>query len=152
MKKILEIDLVSVDSLFEKYNRRQISKELIDYMVNEADLLLREKVDLKIIINNQVKNDSDIIKIIKQKLLDEYDKTILKHQNNIIKQLIYFLIGITALFFSTLIQDTIFKEIVLIGGWVLIWYMVELELFSDMELRKRRRVIKRLLESEIKVK
>ena len=30
MKKILEIDLVSVDSLFEKYNRRQISKELID--------------------------------------------------------------------------------------------------------------------------
>ena len=135
MKKILEIDLVSVDSLFEKYNRRQISKELIDYMVN-----------------NQVKNDSDIIKIIKQKLLDEYDKTILKHQNNIIKQLIYFLIGITALFFSTLIQDTIFKEIVLIGGWVLIWYMVELELFSDMELRKRRRVIKRLLESEIKVK
>ena len=121
-------------------------------MVNEADLLLREKVDLKIIINNQVKNDSDIIKIIKQKLLDEYDKTILKHQNNIIKQLIYFLIGITALFFSTLIQDTIFKEIVLIGGWVLIWYMVELELFSDMELRKRRRVIKRLLESEIKVK
>ena len=68
---------------------------------------------------------------------------------NLFIQLVYLLIGILALIISVVIKDTIFKEIVLIGGWVLIWYMVEIGIFSNRDLRRKRRLLKRLLNGQI---
>ena len=41
------------------------------------------------------------------------------------------------------------KEIVLISGWVPLWEVIDVELFSDYEGRKKRRIITKLLNSEI---
>ena len=150
MKNEINIDLINEDNFFEKYNRKQISKELIDYMINEAESLPRNNKDITININNYL-NINNIEVNIRKKLSEEYNKTLIKYEHNFLIQIVYLIIGIIALFVSTLISDSIFKEIVLIGGWVLIWYMVELEIFSDMELRKRRKIIKKLLASTIKI-
>ena len=42
----------------------------------------------------------------------------------------------------------IFKEIILIGGWVLIWEMIELEIFSDVKEKRKRIILKKILNSE----
>lgn len=47
-----------------------------------------------------------------------------------------------------LINGKVFREVTLICGWVLIWATVELEIFSDIEGRK----IKKLLNSKIIIK
>lgn len=46
-------------------------------------------------------------------------------------------------------EDVIWKEVLLIGGWVPIWETIDIELFSDLEGRRKRIILKRLLESEI---
>ena len=64
-------------------------------------------------------------------------------------QLIYLIIGILSLVLSSLIKENIFKELILISGWVLIWSMIEIEIFSDTELKRKRKILKQLLNSEI---
>lgn len=147
MKRIIEIDLMEENDLFEKYNKRQVSNELIDYMIKEVGILNKNDV-IKIIVNNYL-TISNTKALIKNKLSDEYDKTILKNRHNVYIQLIYLIIGIIALFVSSLLKDTIFKELILIGGWVLIWSMIEIEIFSDTELKRKRKILKQLLDSEI---
>lgn len=137
MKRIIEIDLMEENDLFEKYNKRQVSNELIDYMIKEVGILNKNDV-IKIIVNNYL-TISNTKALIKNKLSDEYDKTILKNRHNVYIQLIYLIIGIIALFVSSLLKDTIFKELILIGGWVLIWSMIEIEIFSDTELKRKKK-------------
>jgi len=147
MKRIIEVDLIDEDSLFEKFNKRQISTELIDYIIKEVGIL-KQGDDIKIIINNYL-SISNTKNLIKNKISDEYSQTILKYQHNIYIQIIYLIIGIVSLVLSSLIKDNIFKELILIGGWVLIWSMIEIEIFSDTELKRKRKILKQLLNSEI---
>ena len=147
MKKIIEVDLIDEDSLFEKFNKRQVSNELIDYIIKEVGILKQNDV-ITIIINNYL-NISDTKILIKNKISDEYSQTIIKYQHNIYMQLIYLIIGILSLVLSSLIKENIFKELILISGWVLIWEMIEIEIFSDTELKRKRKILKQLLNSEI---
>ena len=103
---------------------------------------------LKIVINNSTSEKINCTKLIKDGLNNEYNKSLLKYHKTNIVQLIYLIIGIIALILSTLINGTIFKEIILIGAWVLIWEMIELELFSDTQEKKKRIILKKLLDSE----
>ena len=58
--------------------------------------------------------------------------------------------GVMFIFLSTKIDDsTIWKEVLVILGWVPIWEMMEVELFPDAAERKRRKAIKKLLKCEI---
>ena len=43
----------------------------------------------------------------------------------------------------------VWREILLISGWVPIWEMVKIELFPDVEGRIKRKIINKLLKSEI---
>lgn len=53
-------------------------------------------------------------------------------------------------FLSTKIQGSgMWKEILLITGWVPIWEMIEVELFPDAYGRRERKLINKLLKSEI---
>lgn len=147
MKRIIEVDLIDEESLFEKFNKRQVSNELIDYIIKEVGILKQSDV-ITIIVNNYL-SISDTKNLIKNKINDEYNKTILKYQHNIYIQLIYLIIGILSLVLSSIVKDNIFKELILIGGWVLIWSMIEIEIFSDTELKRKRKILKQLLNSEI---
>lgn len=146
MEKTIEIDIVNEDDLFEKYNKNKVSKDLINYII-ESIPRFKKKDILKIKINNRVKESC--IPFIIDGLKEEYQKSVNAHYYTNIVQTIYLLVGIIVLSISTIIEKVIFKEIVLIGGWVLIWSMVELELFSDTSGRRKRRILKKLLNSKI---
>lgn len=149
MEKIIEIDLLDTDYFFEMYNRKKVSRELINYLISEGqDLKKDEKV--KFIINDSMGENINCIKLIKEGLKQEYDICYKRHQNICIKQLIYLICGVDILFLSTLINSEIFREVVVIFGWVLLWSMFELEIFSDVDSKRRRIILKRLLAGEFK--
>lgn len=94
--------------------------------------------------------EQDCIKIITDELKQEYNKSLKLYHITNIRQLFLLLLGIFFLFLSTLIkEDVIWKEVLLIGGWVPIWETIDIELFSDLEGRRKRIILKKLLKSEI---
>ncbi len=149
MEKIIEIDLINKDDLVEKYNKKNVSTKLINYIIKEA-IFAKSYEKIQIIINKNCNIEDDAIQMIKKGLQEEYDRSIEKRNINNMKQLWLLALGIILLFLSTLIkQNNIWKEILLISGWVPIWEMVEVELFPDVEGRKKRKNIKKLLKSEM---
>ena len=148
MEKILEIDLVEENDLVEKYNRKVVSKELIKYMI-ESTPCFKRKDNIKIVINNGINNIDKCTPLIIEGLKKEYDNNIFKRRRNNLMQIALLFFGVIAIFISTLINLTIIKELVLIGGWVLIWEMVESEVFEDVSNRKKIMILRKLLDSEI---
>ena len=149
MKKVIEIDLNIKEDLLEKYNNKRISKDLIEYLISETNFI-NKKDNVVIQINNNIKTDIDIAKYLINGLKDEYESNIKSHLKNNIIQIILLFLGIFFLFLSTQINDNdIWKEILLIGGWVPIWEMIDLELFNDFRGHKRKRILQKLLDSEI---
>ena len=107
---------------------------------------------LSIGFNNltELKNNQ-YIPVMKKSLINEYNKCIREIDRNNIRQFIYVLIGILLLFISTIFgKNFIFEEIFLIGGWVLIWETIEIEMFADTELKKRKTILKKLINCELK--
>lgn len=148
MEKIIQIDLLSRDDLFEKYNKSVVSRDLIKYMIDKASSFKRDDT-IKIIINNQIKGQEDCLPIVIEGLKEEYNSNNFKYHRNNLRQMFFLIVGIVILFISTLIDVTIFKEVVLISGWVLIWEMVESEIFDDISNRKKKKILEKLLNSEI---
>lgn len=149
MEKIIEIDLLELDDLLERYNRKKVSLSLIEYIIKQTPNF-KKNDNLKIIINTKIK-DIDCVSLIKGGLKEEYNNNLKKHFYNDIIQIIYLIIGVAIIFIYTLLKQSIAKELVLISGWVFIWSVVELELFSDSESRKRRIILNKLLLSEFVV-
>ena len=104
--------------------------------------MLKDKI--KIIINKKCYLEEDSIKLIKEGLKEENQRSLRERDSNNVRQLFFFVLGVIFIFLSTLIKDeTIWKEILVITGWVPIWEMIEMELFPDAAGRKERRVIKK---------
>ena len=149
MEKIIEIDINNQNDLIHKYNNKKMSSEIIDYIIQEA-MKIKKNEKIKIVINNKCNVEKDITKMINDGLKEEYNKSKKEHRDNNIKQIIFLLLGIIFIFLSTTIEDgVIWKEILLITGWVPIWEMIDVELFSDAEGIRKRRVINKLLQSKI---
>ena len=76
--------------------------------------------------------------------IEEYDKSIEDRNRNNVKQLIFLFLGMLFIFIATSIESRgMWREIILITGWVPIWEMVKIELFSDVYGRRKRNIIKR---------
>ena len=109
MEKVIEIDLTCNDDLYEKYNRKIVSNDLVNYIITSA-YNTKKKDKIKIIINNSIGISS--VSLIKEGLKKEYEKSYLIYYKNNIVQIIYLLIGIIALFVSSIMDGNIFKEII----------------------------------------
>ena len=119
MEKIIEADILDLDDFFEKYNKELVSRDLINFILRNS------------------------FKV-------EYQKMVNEHFNNNKKQVIYFLIGVVMLVISRILNDrALIEELFLIGGWVLIWQTVEIEFFGDTLNHKKRKLLKKLITSEI---
>ena len=148
MEKTIEIDINYKSHLVDRYNDDKLSSDLLKYILKEA--LLAEKSDkIKIILNKKTDIDKNSVEILKQGLKEEYNISLNKHISNNKKQIGLLILGIIFIFLSTQIQELVWKEIVLIVGWVPIWEMIRIELFLDVEGRRKRKIIKKLLNSEI---
>ena len=149
MDKIIEININDKDDIFDKYNDKNISKEFIEYIIEKTKQIEINK-NIKFICINKCGIEKNIIELIKKELEKEYKISLKKRKKNNLKQIIFLLMGIIFLILSINIkEESIWKEISLITGWVHIWEMIELELFSDMDERIRRKNIQRMLKSEM---
>ena len=151
MLKIIDIDLLSKEDFLEKYNHTKIANDFLEYLIKEAKNISK-KDELVLNIKISFNNDLDIKEMLINALNKEYINTINDHYYNNLYQLLLFFIGIFFLSLSTFFEDSIlWKEILLIGGWVPIWEMIELELVNDVRGRKRKNIIKKLINSEINI-
>jgi len=146
MANIIEINITNKEDVYEKYNQKVASRDLINYLIDVTPKI--KKGNLKIIVNNTTK-ENDIAKLIKESLLKEYDECLQEHYHTNIVQFIYLVVGILILVLSTYITEDILKEVILIGGWVFIWALFELEIFNDVKSKYRRIKLKKLINSEI---
>lgn len=149
LQKIIDLDLLKVDYFLEKYNDKIISQELLEYLKNQA-MLINNKDTIKIIIHRKCHMKDDYIEILKNNLKSEYTYYRKRlHYNNII-QIIFFICGFILLLLSHGMKKIeVLEEVLLISGWVFIWEMIEMELFSDSKNIRHLRTLKKLLKSEI---
>lgn len=148
MEQIIEIDLTNRHNLIDKYNEKKVSHGLIEYIIKQAEETNLYN-DTKIIINKKCHIEEDCIKLIKEGLQEEYNRSLKKRDDNNIKQLVFLGLGILFIYLSTLIKNgNVWKEIILITGWVPIWKMIEVEILPDVAGRRKRKIIKKLLNSE----
>ena len=148
MERIIDIDLIDKYDFVEKYNEKNVSNELIKYIINEA-MYIPKKDKIVIEINKKFPSVKSCKTLIVDGLKREYNESIRLHKLIDIKQWIFFIWGIIALFLSTLFNNEIIEEILIIGAWVPLWEVIDLEVFADHDERKKRRVLKKLLKSEI---
>ena len=152
MENYIEINLVDKCDFIQKYNEKKVNIDVIEYILEQA-MLIGKKENIKIVINKKFEVEQDCAKMIKEGLTDEYYKSLKNHHIRDAKQVGFLILGIIFIFLSTLIEkQMLLKELLLITGWVPIWELVKIELISDMEGRKRRIIIKKLLNDEIIVK
>ena len=102
--------------------------------------------------NNTKYSDENVEKLIKNGLKFELQNSTKIRDLNNIKQVILVLIGILFLFLSTLINDAIFGEVLIVIGWFPIWETLDIEFFTDVKEKRKRSIINKLLESKIEFK
>ena len=147
MEKILEIDLDKKEDLFDCYNKKKVSKELIQYILDSTPKLKKGDT-LKVVINNGIKGNIKCAELIKKALDDSFIKNEYKSHTNNVKQLSFLIMGVIALCLSSIIKFDVLKEVVIIGAWVLLWDAVEIEIVDDIINKKKMIAIKKLLSSE----
>lgn len=149
MEKVIKIDLHNKYDLIDKYNEERISPQMLEYIIKQA-LLAKKNEKIKIIINNKCQIEKQCKELIIVGLDEKYQRSLEERDTNNKKQAFFFVLGLIFIFLSTLIEEeTIWKEILVITGWVPIWEMIEVELFPDAAGREERRVIEKILHGEI---
>ena len=144
MKSII-VNIRRERDLYEKYSN-EVSSELIKYLIDEA----RVKEDVEVVINTKL-DINNIDKLIKEGLENYYKDTriIDKFYDN--KQIILFIIGMFFLIFSTITKPEVVKEFILIIGWIAVWEVLDITINIDSKQKYNRKIIKKLLNCQIKV-
>lgn len=145
--KNIQVDITNIENLVETYNIYQINKDLLNYIIEKASSA-EDDQEINIIIQNSTEVDAK--KLILEGLEEALIKCKIRHNHINRMQLIYFLLGIISIFLTLFIHIDVIDEIILIGGWVFVWSAIELEITSDFNELRRRKIIKRLLNSNIK--
>ena len=125
------LNINNESDLYEKYSNN-LSRELINYLIRKSKY---SKGNIKIVVDTKL-DIKNIDKILKDGL-NEYFNYIKKvDESHNIKQLLLLFIGILFLVFSTVFNDQVIKEIIIITGWFSIWEVVNISLNIDSELNK----------------
>lgn len=147
MEREIIIDINNHYELVEKYNDNKISQDMIRYIIKEA-MLIKSYDSIKLIINKKFNIEKNVTEMIKVGLKEEYQRNLEQYQLNNKRQLFFLCLGFILIFMALMIpQRNVFKEILLISGWVPIWEIMELELYPDAYSRKKRKTIDKLLNS-----
>lgn len=147
--KNIQVDITNIENLVDTYNIYQINKDLLRYIIEKASSA-EDNEEIQITIQNKTKVDAK--KLIIEGLEEALNKCKIRHNHINKMQLIYFMLGIISIFLTLFIHIDVIDEIILIGGWVFIWSAIELEITSDYNELRKRKIIKKLLKSKIEEK
>lgn len=151
MNKTITITINSKKDLFDVYNTKEINDKLIAHLIKEA-AYITTKDNLAIKIINKTKGNMNITNLIKYRLKREYDSVIFEHHKNNLTQFILFIIGVTILVIAKLYNHLIWHDVLVIIGWVPIWEMVDIEIFDNINEKRLKKVINKLLASKFIIK
>lgn len=143
MKKVININLDSEEDLKEKYNSNVVSRDLINYILDQAHFINR-KDELEIIVNKNF--GEDCVGLIKTGLRNEYLKASKETRFNNIKQITFLLLGLICLIIYAFLDNIeVVSEILLIGGWILMGEAIEIQLFTDPLIKRNKMILKKIL-------
>ena len=150
MENIVEInvDLLDKYDLVEKYNKSVVSRNLIDYIIEQA-MEYKPSSNFKITVSKKGQIDHDSTKLIRDWLTKEFEKAKTFHRNENIKQILYLVIGILLIFLATRFSNPIVTEILSVSAWVPLWEAVDLALFSEAEEVAQITMLRNLINGEI---
>lgn len=151
MESIIKVDIQNEYDALETYDYSKANRDLLNYIISKA-MNIDKYSKIKIVVNKN-KLKLDIKSLIRDGFEDEYNKSFNVYEKTNLIQASLFILGFIILVISFIIGESgLLHEILLIIGWVPIWEVVHLELFTDFKERKRRNVLRRLMKSEIEVK
>lgn len=148
MEKVIKIDLMKEEDIIDTYNSSRISPNLLNYLINEARFIKKEDT-IKILINNICQTKLNYKEMLYEAFQDEFLNIRKEHIKTNIIQLLFFIMGIFFIFLAFQINNNIWKEILLISGWVPIWEMIDLELFNDTRGQRKKMILNKLINSQI---
>ena len=147
--KNIVIDIERKFDLVNKYSDKKVCKDLIEFLIDRIDDF-KPSANVKIFINKNKNIEESATKLIREGLKVEHKNNLKERDESNLKQLWLLCMGLILIFLSSKVPDAImWKEVLLIVGWVPIWETMEIELFPDAVARKRRKSIKRLLKCEM---
>lgn len=151
MEKIVTIDIQNKEDLVGIYDSNIANYNLIDYILKKT-LYTNKNDKITFIIHNKCNTTLPIKDIIINGLNLEYEHLIKEYKKNTLLQIALLFLGLFFLFLSTiLVKESIWHEFLVIAGWVPLWEMIDIELFSDSKNRRKKHVIEKLLKCEFKI-
>lgn len=148
MEKIVTIDIQNEEDLVGIYNSNIANYNLIDYILKKT-LYTNKNDKIIFIIHNKCNTKLPIKDIIINGLNLEYEHLIKEYKKNTLLQIALLFLGLFFLFLSTiLVKESIWHEFLVIAGWVPLWEMIDIELFSDSKNRRKKHIIEKLLNCE----
>ena len=146
--RIINLTLNKQEDIFDKYNNKKVSKQLLNYIIETA--LETPTTNYKIVINTELKDEFE--KIIKEGLKQELEFNLHEKSLTNLKQIYLIFLGSIFIGLSIYLKNfEIWHELILILGWVPIWETMNIELFTDSKARKKRNTIKKLLNSKFEI-
>ena len=97
MDRIIQINLTNKTDFYDKYNKKLVSKELINYII-ESVYYFDADDTIKIEITNNTKDD--YIGLVRDGLNREYDKSVFVSYKNDFTQVFYLIAGVFIIFIS----------------------------------------------------
>lgn len=145
MKKVININLKKESDLIEKYNDMHVSRDLINYILEQTKFI-NKKDEIEFVINKEFEKDA--IGLIKTGIRNEYLIATKQTKYDNIKQITFLLLGLICLILYTFFKNIeVFDEILLIGGWILMGEAIEIQLFSDPVIKRNKMILKKMLNS-----
>lgn len=144
----IKINLENELDALNRYNKNIISESLDNYLVSSLEHKpLKETINIIISGTKNENIETTIKNYYQEKYL--YLNKIDKLDNYI--RLILFVIGIIAILFSEQFTS-VFSEIFLISGWVIIWEIIYDILFNEIKRKRKAKIYKYLANSKINFK
>lgn len=125
MKDIIEITLKHREDYINKFNKKRISKELNDYIIEECrGIDLKNNIELHINTNFKMNEEekNNLVDMIRENYgLDIRDIEELLKKLYIVNVIMIFLGILLLVIWFVILSIPILSEFVLIVGWLLIW-------------------------------
>ena len=139
-KAVIPVEVRNLDDIYMKhdYKKLVLSDDITNY-INEVASIIPFKYDIVIEFHCHelsVDEQERMKKIVKNNFGMEIDDIDYKNRMNIYVSILLFVIGAATLILGYALEDKILKildELIVITGWVVLWDMMEVIIFTNNE-------------------
>lgn len=154
---VIHVDLEEKQDLYDEYNWNILNDKLANYIDKQiSKSRFRDKIIIEISAGFMLTKEKEKMR---NCIISHYKDVLIEinfyEKSNNIKKIMLFLLGVIFLILSNSLVGTInkvFVELLNIAGWVAIWEIVYIVLFTDNERKFKRLRARQLIKSKITFK